>query len=57
MAAYHHDGIYLQEQFANVTAIRTGVPLNSASLAEPVVYNIGRCKCVLLCYFILNNSN
>ena len=32
---------YLQEQFANVTAVRTGIPLNSASLAEPVVYNIG----------------
>jgi len=30
----------LMEQFANVTAIRTGVPINSASLAEPVVYNI-----------------
>lgn len=46
MAAYH--GIYLQEQFANVTVIRTGVPLNPASLGEPVLYNIGRCKCALL---------
>ena len=31
----------LQEQYANVTAIRTGVPYDHASLAEPVVYNIG----------------
>lgn len=31
----------LQEQYANVTAIRTGVPYDPASLAEPVVYNIG----------------
>ncbi|XP_074623480.1 uncharacterized protein LOC141881586 [Acropora palmata] len=28
------------EQFANVTAIRTGVPLQPASLTNPVVYNI-----------------
>ncbi|KAM7429090.1 hypothetical protein ABFA07_020025 [Porites harrisoni] len=28
------------EQFANVTVIRTGVPLNPASLGEPVLYNI-----------------
>ncbi|KAJ7382861.1 hypothetical protein OS493_032230 [Desmophyllum pertusum] len=30
----------LTEQFANVTAIRAGVPYDPASLAEPVVYNI-----------------
>lgn len=30
------------EQFANVTAIRTGVPLQPASLTNPVVYNIGK---------------
>ncbi|XP_068715547.1 uncharacterized protein [Montipora foliosa] len=28
------------EQFANVTAIRTGVPMEPASIAEPVIYNI-----------------
>ena len=31
-----------QEQYANVTAVRTGIPYNPASLAEPVVYNIGK---------------
>ncbi|XP_022792360.1 uncharacterized protein LOC111331503 isoform X2 [Stylophora pistillata] len=30
----------LKEQYANVTAVRTGLPYNPASLAEPVVYNI-----------------
>jgi len=30
-----------QEHHVNVTAIRTGVPYDKASLAEPVVYNIG----------------
>ncbi|XP_058966479.1 uncharacterized protein [Pocillopora verrucosa] len=30
----------LKEQYANVTAVRTGIPYNPASLAEPVVYNI-----------------
>ncbi|KAL9967081.1 hypothetical protein ACROYT_G025244 [Oculina patagonica] len=31
---------HLTEQYANVTAIRTGIPYDPASLAEPVVYNI-----------------
>lgn len=30
----------ITEQFVNVTAIRTGVPLDHMSLADPVIYNI-----------------
>jgi len=31
---------HITEHYVNVTAIRTGVPYDTASLAEPVVYNI-----------------